>query len=45
MPQMTMWESVIIVTLFSLAVIVADEVIHARRRRAKEREQGGRQGH
>lgn len=45
MPQMTMWQSVVIVTLFSLAVIVADEIIHARRRRSKEREQGARQGH
>ena len=42
---MTLWKSIIIVTLFSIGVIVADEIIHARRRRAKERQQGARQGH
>ena len=35
---MTIWESIIIVTLFSVAVIVIDEIIHARRRRKRERE-------
>ena len=45
MPQMTMWQSIVIVTLFSVGVIVADEIMHARRRRAKERQQGARQGH
>ena len=35
---MTIWESIIIVTLFSVAVIVIDEIIHARRRKRRERE-------
>jgi len=39
---MTIWESIIIVTLFSVAVIVIDEIIHARRRRKREREGGVR---
>ncbi len=38
---MTLWESVIIVTVFSIGVIVMDEVIHARRRKRKEREGTG----
>jgi hypothetical protein len=38
---MGLWESVIIVVLFSIGVIVMDEVIHARRRRRKEREGTG----
>ncbi|HLK10355.1 MAG TPA: hypothetical protein VKW76_03145 [Candidatus Binatia bacterium] len=42
---MTLWESVTIVVLFSIGVIVADEVIHARRRRRREREQAAREGH
>jgi hypothetical protein len=42
---MGLWESVIIVTLFSIAVIVADEIIHARRRRNREREKAAREGH
>jgi hypothetical protein len=42
---MGLWESVIIVTLFSIAVIVIDEMIHARRRRRREREGGTRSGH
>jgi len=37
---MTIWESIIIVTLFSVAVIVIDEIIHARRRKKREREGG-----
>ncbi|HZP40903.1 MAG TPA: hypothetical protein VFD84_05260 [Candidatus Binatia bacterium] len=41
-PQMGLWESIIIVILFSIGVIAMDEVIHARRRKAKEREGGGR---
>ena len=40
-PQMGLWESVVIVLLFSIGVIVADEIIHARRRRTREKE-GGR---
>ena len=35
---MGLWESVIIVTVFSILVIVADEIIHARRRKQRERE-------
>ena len=35
---MGLWESVIIVSIFSVAVIVIDEIIHARRRRRRERE-------
>jgi len=42
---MTIWESIIIVTLFSVAVIVIDEIIHARRRRKREREGTARVGH
>ncbi|MFN8545752.1 MAG: hypothetical protein U0807_16325 [Candidatus Binatia bacterium] len=42
---MGLWESVIIVTVFSIGVIVADEIIHARRRRARDRERAAREGH
>ena len=42
---MTLWESVIIVTLFSIAVIVMDEIIHARRRKRRKREGAARVGH
>ena len=42
---MTLWESVIITVLFSVGVIVMDEVIHARRRKRKEREGQGHPGH
>src|SRR5206468_7769484 len=42
---MTLWESVIIVTVFSIAVIVMDEIIHARRRKRREREGAARVGH
>ena len=42
---MTVWTSIIIVTLFSIAVIVIDEIIHARRRKRREREGGARVGH
>ena len=42
---MTLWESIIIVTLFSIAVIVMDEIIHARRRKRREREGAARVGH
>jgi hypothetical protein len=42
---MGLWESVAIVTVFSIIVIVADEIIHARRRRRRELERGGRPGH
>ena len=44
-PQMGLWESVIIVLAFSLFVIVADEYIHARRKRRHEREDAARRGH
>ena len=42
---MGLWESVIIVTVFSILVIVADEVMHARRRKKREREGAARVGH
>ncbi len=42
---MGLWESVIIVTVFSIAVIVMDEIIHARRRKKREREGAARVGH
>jgi hypothetical protein len=42
---MTLWQSVAIVVLFSIGVIVADELLHARRRRRREREQAAREGH
>ncbi len=42
---MGLWESVIIVGLFSVAVIVMDEIIHARRRKRREREDASRAGH
>ena len=42
---MTLWESVNIVTVFSIAVIVMDEIIHARRRKRREREGATRVGH
>jgi hypothetical protein len=42
---MGLWESVIIVGIFSIAVIVIDEFIHARRRKRREREGAGRVGH
>ena len=35
---MGLWESVVIVVLFSIGVIVADEIMHARRRKRRERE-------
>ena len=42
---MGLWESVAIVTVFSIAVIVADEIMHARRRRKREREGARPVGH
>jgi len=44
-PQLTMYESVVIVTVFSVLVIVADEVMHARRRKRKQAEGGSSRGH
>jgi hypothetical protein len=44
-PQMGLWESVIIVVAFSIFVVVADEYIHARRKRQHEREDAARRGH
>src|SRR5438876_662541 len=41
---MGLWESIIIVTLFSIGVIVMDEIIHARRRKRREREGAARLG-
>ena len=38
---MGLWESVSIVTIFSIGVIVMDEFIHARRRKRREREGTG----
>jgi hypothetical protein len=43
--MMGLWQSVITVVLFSIAVIVIDEVIHARRRKRREREGGARAPH
>jgi hypothetical protein len=43
---MGLWESVIVVSIFSVFVIVADEWMHARRRKRKQQQQGGaRVGH
>jgi len=42
---MGLWESVIIVTVFSIGVIVIDEFIHARRRKRREREASACVGH
>jgi hypothetical protein len=42
---MGLWESIIIVTLFSIGVIVMDEIIDARRRKRREREGAARVGH
>jgi hypothetical protein len=42
---MTLWQSVITVVLFSIAVIVIDEIMHARRRKRREREGGARVPH
>jgi hypothetical protein len=42
---MGLWQSVIIVTVFSIVVIVADEFIHARRRKRREREGAVRVSH
>ena len=37
-----LWESIIIIVLFSAFVIVTDELLHAR---ARKRRDAGRQGH
>jgi hypothetical protein len=37
---MGLWDAVIIVSLFSVLVIVTDEIIHTRRRKKKRRERG-----
>ena len=42
---MTMWEAVIFVSIFSVIVIVADEWLHARRRKRREQQGGARVGH
>jgi hypothetical protein len=42
---MGLWSSIITVTVFSIAVIVIDEIIHARRRKRREREGAARVGH
>ena len=42
---MGLWESIIIVSVFSVAVVVIDEIIHARRRKRREREGVVRAGH
>ena len=41
---MGMWESIIIVSIFSVIVIVGDEWLHARRRKRKQ-QGGARVGH
>jgi hypothetical protein len=38
---MGLWDSVIVVTAFSILVIVADELMHARRRKRRQREGSG----
>ncbi len=35
---MGLWESIAIVVVFSIGVIITDEIIHARRRKRRERE-------
>ena len=35
-----LWETVGLMTLFSILVIVMDEIIHARRRKAKQQKGG-----
>ena len=42
---MGLWESVIIVGVFSVLVIVVDEWIHARRRKRRQQEGATRAGH
>jgi hypothetical protein len=42
---MGLWESVIIVSIFSVIVIVSDEWLHARRRKRKAKEGAARVGH
>lgn len=42
---MGLWESVIIVTVFSIIVILADEWMHARRRKKRLAERPGQPGH
>jgi len=42
---MGLWESIAIVTVFSIAVIVIDEIIHARRRKRREGAGAARAGH
>ena len=42
---MGLWQSVIIITLFSIFVIVTDEWLHARRRKKRQREGAARVGH
>ena len=43
---MDLWTSVIVVSIFSVLVIVSDEWMHARRRKRKQQQQGGpRVGH
>jgi hypothetical protein len=42
---MGLWESVIIVTVFSVVVIALDEWMHARRRRKKAQQQGSGRTH
>ena len=39
------YESIIITLGFSIFVIVTDEIIHARARKRRAAEQGGRPGH
>jgi hypothetical protein len=41
---MGLWDSIVIVVLFSVGVIALDEWIHARRRKRRERE-GTPRGH
>jgi hypothetical protein len=42
---MGLWDSIIIVSIFSVLVIAADEWMHARRRRRRQHERAVREGH
>jgi hypothetical protein len=45
MVEIGLWESVIIVSVFSVVVIVADEIIHARARKRRAAQRGQQAGH
>ncbi len=43
--EIGLWESVIIVSVFSVVVIVADEIIHARARKRRAAARSQQAGH